>query len=1012
MKLRIKLSNLLSFIKNTTTTKSLVLSIFSSIICSSLLSIILWFFMKNKSESYTDIIVGHITWINFYKSSDYVLIYTFLSLFLFFLFPFLFMFNKIFGSKTNKISVIDDEPPFGWIFNVIVVGFIYSVSIWLFTGDYTKFGFITTLSLAMLLLAFLYKFVVNKSKDTSIGPLTTVLSLALVNTIFLYLSGNAILVFIKQCFPLSFINHPKKALWIVSFTIVVGILFFVYAVLKKVDMNKIFKFTYFIQIPIPLLLLIVINDVYQQGNKIIEMNIPIYTKFFIWGLTLFFIWYCIIKFKKNRCTEFRVDKLVLWPTALATSCFLSYRTPAFSSLLRDDFHFGEIILPWQQIIQFNQHSYSEFVSVQGLLGLLYGGVNNLFFEGTSSSFPMAAMFIVVLFGVITTGIVCNVFGSAWGMLFSLLAYPVLDRSTLIFPVFLILLNRKLIRNPLSWFLTWSWLSLIHCFYSPNFGPALTLATLPFAIYMLVRLFSTKKIVQLWRSSKITIFSLVIFHVLAVTLLLPYMLQLIKFLLDNSSTNTLAYGISMFEGKIVPKWFPNWFDSELFNWIFWQMIRSGPTILCFVLLTYVILKFHSSNNSEEIDFSQRFQIYYLSLGGILLILFLIPYSFGRIDTGSISRPGVLSLLSFGTLLFFMLIVSRRLFNKWMFIAIIAVIIGYRSAFSFYQFEKLPSRAIETIKVPNSTIFVDGSDIGLPNLGTIFIDKEKLNEIVSFKDTINSLLKDDETYFDLTNRSALYYYVNKPVPSLYSADYVSANYSMQSKVIGQVEKNNPPIAFIGPATRLDGGPASIRSYRLYKWLLDNEYVYYEKNNFQFMIRPDRYDELSLGDSERDYSNNLAKVFHITELRKIPIAWGNSFKYMQERFNLVESSMKQVSLHDLSVTSEQWNEATGKDPYIEWNFNKGINGAVHEFALIDIEISGSTTGSIRGQVFFAEEGNFSEERSFKFDLHNGAVLLPLGSSPYWLNQNITKFRLDLDGLGRAKFKVKSVQFYNLVH
>ncbi|MNJ48978.1 hypothetical protein D3C77_441900 [compost metagenome] len=83
-----------------------------------------------------------------------------------------------------------------------------------------------------------------------------------------------------------------------------------------------------------------------------------------------------------------------------------------------------------------------------------------------------------------------------------------------------------------------------------------------------------------------------------------------------------------------------------------------------------------------------------------------------------------------------------------------------------------------------------------------------------------------------------------------------------------------------------------------------------------------------------------------------------------------------------------------------------------LVEIELSEQDEKNIKGQLFFATADEFSEEKSFKFDVIDGKLLIPLGSSPYWLKSDqINKLRLDIDGLGMTKFKVKSLQMYKLV-
>jgi hypothetical protein len=777
---------------------------------------------------------------------------------------------------------------------------------------------------------------------------------------------------------------------------------------------------YVAQLFLPFLLVISIRGLYQQNNDLILLNIPDHTKWLVWIICILGFVYNLTRFVKsirnNHEKDFNINEIILWPSVVAISAFLTFRISGYSSFATDDFHLGELILPWDQIMIFGQNAYTQFVSVQGLLGISYGGLNYLLFDGSASSFPLTMTTMAIIITALVSFLFCRVVGTGWALILAIAIFPVSDRTYLLMPIILILLNKRILSQPLKWILVWLWLSLLHCFYNPSVGSALTFATIPVFIFMVVRLLNSGELKSIWHRYKLKFIVIASVNIVLLALVLPYCINLLKFLLDNGSMNTMAYGVGLQQYYGVPDWFPTWFTSLNMNKFLWEGFRVGGWILAIIVLWYTVFKnVYESNLLKE----NRLQIIMFCLVSLIFMLFMIPYSLGRVDVNSMSRTGTIALIAFGSLLPIAFIFGtnfRR--NAFLTVVILGIVIGLKNTIVYTDFKQLPLRSIENIIIPSDTVFVRGSELGLPKLGDIYMKPDRLKELQILKQILDKFLVEGETYADLTNRSLLYYALNKRVPSLYSADYLAANYAIQNKMVNEIKGENPPIVLIGPSIRIDGGPSSLRSYRVYKWFMEQDYRYYEENGFQFLVRGDRLSKLLIPQMTKNENiEKLTGVFHQKELLSIPLSWGRSFKKLESRFKMGIStngnslSIQQKTMNSLSQNQEGWNKITGNDPFLTWELKEKIAGNENDFIKIEIETKNNKTASFRGEFFWTSD-NFTANKSFAFNVVNGVLLIPLGSSPDWIkSDNISEIRFDVDNFDGDEFRIKSLSFLKLV-
>ena len=302
------------------------------------------------------------------------------------------------------------------------------------------------------------------------------------------------------------------------------------------------------------------------------------------------------------------------------------------------------------------------------------------------------------------------------------------------------------------------------------------------------------------------------------------------------------------------------------------------------------------------------------------------------------------------------------NAYIPIAIIGTLLGVRSAFSYQNPIDLPQRALASIKAPRNTKFIKGNKIDLSKLGNIFIKPEKLDEILKLQKITDIFLREGETYYDLTNRSAMHFVLDKRVPGVWSSDYAAAGYKWDKKTLDALKKDIPLLVWIAPSMRFDGGPASLRSYRIYRWLLQQNYRYYAQDGFEFLVRKDRLLECGIENlSEEENLARLSQVFHQKELRSIPISWGRNLQTLQQRFEKADLKLDPVHVNHVVNDNDNWLKVTGSNPYIIWKLPGLLNGGQFDFVAINIECWQECNSQFEGQVFWTQtEKNRKTNRS----------------------------------------------------
>jgi hypothetical protein len=785
-----------------------------SLLCSLIFSIFVYILLKGKKQLYHDLVVGNITWIDHHKSIDYITIYT-LIITMFLIIIFLMISNIKFVKQGFEVK--------NSLVEFFLIGLvIFSLTQWFMRGEVPRLEYLILLTLVSTYFV-LYK---NGYCDER-KIIYTLLILVLGN--FSYYS---LLVAINVFYPNIIINNYDVLnnvyyVWLVILAFIIICYFYT----NQKNNKYIIRTICLLQLPIPFINLIIMNDNYIYQGEVINLYIPLYTKasmLVICGaIFLYIVVQCKDIFKKGENTLLSINNLIFTPTLLSISLFINYSNPGYSAFLRDDFHLGEIAIPWQQFFDFGQVPYFEFVSVQGLLGVSVGAINDIIFGGNYSTFLFSINYLYIFILLLVTYVLTRLIGKGWILLLAIFGISLFDRYYLAILFILILALPKLISKPRAWLMSWLFLSIFNILFMPAIGAAVVVASLPFVFFMIAYAIREGEY-----NSRFIISFLTIALLIVIVLWNPFLTGIFQYIIENGSTNTEAYGIGLFQNQGGLNWFPR-IDNPIIHKAIWELFRIGSWTIGITVLASILLIVTQKLLAEKNYRGFVSPIIFINVTTILFVILLISYTMGRIDPG-ITRLGVVSLIMLSIILPVSLIFSlSHVKNKLIPIVLISIVLGVNFSFSHQDLTKLNNKAISNVRVPDNLNLINGVSKGIPKLGTMFISENKLKELLAFKNITDDLLGENETYFDLTNKSAYYFIFDRKVPGVYSADYLANNEIIQNRVLDQLISNDVPIIWLSPNIRHDGGPTSLRSYRIYKWLMENEYIYYYSNGIELLV-----------------------------------------------------------------------------------------------------------------------------------------------------------------------------------
>jgi hypothetical protein len=629
--------------------------------------------------------------------------------------------------------------------------------------------------------------------------------------------------------------------------------------------RKIVTLTYWFQAPLPLLFFAVLpRDRLYQGQRISAQSAYLLTGV-LWA-ACFVAW---ISLYRRYCRR-TLSGTARLRTHLEPLCLLAIATclasrAVFPGILGDDFHFGEQFLPWQQLVQFGRLPYIDLIPIHGTMPLITGALNSLFFHGTVGSFESATLLLTSAASGLTF-LSLYVIGGLGPALLYLLCLNQMDRFYLFGPVLLFISRPRRFR---SWQALILSISLVVFAVSYNI-PAGTALLVGFGPILTVEAYRFWKAGYGRRRSLLFTAGALLLVVAGAPLVRNTVRGAILFTMEAGQTNTIAHG-TMWEGisAVAP---PNL--NSLVSPLLFEVMKFGWIPMVLVAMAALI-----SMGAEGLPKLWRAENRLL-VCFVLSAMAMAPWSVNRIDPG-FSRTG--SFTAYCVAVVLPLLVLRfgkaNRHGRQLVLPVTAIVLGMFAAqnSTVAGFSQISARLSPIVPVPADLTCVEGASQGMPNLGEVCLPPARLDALTRFDRSVSHLVGDSGTYFDLTNRQALYAFTRRKEPALYATPYIAVSHQQQEHVLQQLRTNPVNVVFASPAMNFDGLPTGLRSYLLFRYVTRS-------------FRPCKIAEnLFLVNSSVDRSlcENVAEQplwdaqFAHWNLEGLPSAWGASWSSLKGLF-----------------------------------------------------------------------------------------------------------------------------------
>jgi hypothetical protein len=372
----------------------------------------------------------------------------------------------------------------------------------------------------------------------------------------------------------------------------------------------------------------------------------------------------------------------------------------------------------------------------------------------------------------------------------------------------------------------------------------------------------------------------------------------------------------------------------------------------------------------------------------MVLFVFRAA-GRIDLAGMSRLGSASRWALALLLPILLIGAYGKRHRALVFGVcffLAAIVNYD--FTPFDVRGLLFRSSDVLPAPVGV--VKGKDFGLPNLGRVIVDPGKLQRLQTIKRALDRVLEPGETYLDLTNRSAEYFYLGyRPaIESERVFNLVSEDQLLRT--VKNFEKNPPPIVLAAPDVILaDGGTSAYRSHLLYRYLVER-YIPISIEGMTYMVRPERLSRLAGNVDTQNLVDDgtrlplLDSVFRMKTIDELPVSWGRSLGTLGPQLRRVQTVGSDLPLLLNSVRNIRGGhyQITGPAPSLAFDISSwNLVGREAGIVTFDFSCGNSNTKQLI-DIFWGAPGTGPKEPTVvRFVAQNGRLVVPLDAAPRWL-------------------------------
>lgn len=286
--------------------------------------------------------------------------------------------------------------------------------------------------------------------------------------------------------------------------------------------------------------LLILPDLYLTGTG----DSAIQTTVWLWvlglGLVMAAVVDVVVRYKSfvlNHSPDF---PQLLSPVAIfATIILFRYGATVIPHVPSDDYHFGESLLGWWSFWEFGKIPYKEFFPPHGVFGDDIGGIISLiFYDGTAATLAEADRLAATL-TMFVAFMALRIYTGSLGLAYvSVLLFGTIARKLfflVLVPFYCLWLKTSNLK-PQTWLWVWLVSAIVLILLVPPQGLLAVIASLPVVAMYLYRARKSD-----WRRDALLLSILV--AILALFTPIPMMLHnAIRYVLENGPINQIAYGV--------------------------------------------------------------------------------------------------------------------------------------------------------------------------------------------------------------------------------------------------------------------------------------------------------------------------------------------------------------------------------------------------------------------------------------------------------------------------------------
>ncbi len=993
--------------------------IFTALFLSGVVAAIASMIASLKPQRYSQLIAGNLAWRLGSKQPDYVLLFSFvISFFLIYgglrsLASYVLRANGAVAERSLRQLLIYSLLPFSILLGGVLV-------------DPNKIVLETALEVVILSLLFVLLTIgfavalaVKRVQNLSNQDYLNGVGGSLLYLLFALLAGSALTLFVGRV-NLGWQLDKSGQVAIVSgvgFALLGGLLVKVWGRLSAeptVFLSRLRFLLWAVQGFFPLFFFILVPTPWSMSDgKYYGQPITLPLIFLLTAMVVvaYIDWF--LRFKKSACISdvTSVFSVVSPLCLIALLLFIKSQATEVNAIPADDYHWGEFLLPWWLFQSFHYIPFWDYEPARGLINYVPGFLANLFF-GNSAFFGAAFSW--------TTGIYANPFlllpylslgflvvSQTIGTLPAFLAFLLMTSSNgvseidTVVTVCLCLWGNLFLKRQWSpWLAIWAVTGIAFLLFAPGQAGLLLLSTSPLAAFALVQALRKE------RRSLISLTcggSFLLGLLLWLTPLGKMLFGALRYAIEQSSINSIAYGI---------RWASSHDTNPNLSYSLWEVMRTSWIL---VGLVAGLLLFRAIVDKTW-AVRGRYAVFAIPI--VLLTVLFIPRAAGRIDPGVFSRLGIASVWSVCLLLPIVLITALEPHRKALSLMVVAVLGGMLVGLP--SSEPLMSRPVRTIEV-SSLPLVNGSQVGFPMMGdrVIIYSAKQLKRLRQIKRVLQVALNPGETYLDLTNHGADYFYLGYPPPIQAGAVYNLPHRNQQLRAIANLDAAPPPIALMAAQNiEHDGGTLALRSHLLYRYVVAH-YVPVKIEGLIYGVYPDRLARLQsllTPSSPSDVMpsaalNLLDQAFLTQNLLRLPRSWGQSFDTLKSELQLVQQISDAIPVLTSVERTGTTYRVTGRDPHIDFDVSSlKLNGRDAGILAFDF-LSDSQSAASTLEFYWSSEsgGNLSEKTVIRFSAKQGKVIVPLDAAPRWLlAKGIKTIRFDVADPAPSAFSLSHIELF----